>query len=86
MEVVKHIHIVEICGRRLVCDIDGMQKRNIPNRESLEFRISRLNAAAVFVVYLREADSHLSAARTGGGHNNKLALSFDKIILTEALF
>ena len=60
MERVYHVHIVEVGGRRLVCDIDRMLEGETPHRESLEFGISGLNSATILVIQLREAHRHLS--------------------------
>ena len=53
VERIYHINIVKICGCRLVRYINGVLKRNIPNRERFKFGIARFNTALMLVVKLR---------------------------------
>ena len=86
MEGIYHIHIVQICGSRLVCQIDGMLERKIPYRKCLELRISCLDAAQIFMIELGEAGRHLARAGTGSRHHDERTRGFDIFIATEAVF
>ena len=81
---VDHIDVVEVGGRRLVGDVDGMVERQVPDRECLVLCISRLDAALVVVVELRQACRHLAAAGTGGGDDDKLLCRLDIFVLAVA--
>ena len=52
MERIDHVDVIEIGRRRLIRQIDRMLQRQIPNRERLEFGISRFDAMLVFMVEL----------------------------------
>ena len=62
VEVVNHIHVVEVGRSGLVSHVDGVLQGDIPDGEGLELGIARLHAAPVLVVELTETDCHLSAA------------------------
>jgi hypothetical protein len=42
VEVVHHVDVLEVAGRRFVSHIYKMFERKIPDRESLELRITRV--------------------------------------------
>ena len=84
MERVNHIDVVQVCGCGLVGKIYGMFKRQIPNRESLEFSVTGLYAALVVVIKLRKARSHLAAARARRRNNDERPRCFDIIVLAVA--
>ena len=61
-----------------------MLERNIPYRERFKLCVARLDTALVFVIELRKAGCHFSAAGTGGSYNNKLSARLYVIIFTVA--
>ena len=77
MEVVNHINVLDIGGRRLVGDIDGMFQRQIPYRECFELRISRFNSPLVFVIELSETGCEFSAVWSGCVHDDERTRRFD---------
>ena len=83
---VDNVDIVEVGGRRLICEVDGVLQGQVPYGERLELCVSRLDAAQVVVIELGEAGRHLSASGAGRGYNNERALGLDIFILAEALF
>ena len=85
MEGVNHIDIVQICGSSLISQINRVFNRNIPDWEGLEFGITGLDAAFIFMIKLRQAGSHLPASGAGGGHDHERFGGFDIIILTVPL-
>ena len=85
MERVNHVHIVQVGRSSLIGNVDRVLQRQVPYRESLELSISGTDATFVLVVQLRQADSHLTRARTRSGDDDQLARSLHIIVLAEAL-
>lgn len=50
MERVDHVDVVQICGCRLICEVDRMLQRQIPDRKCLEFGISCMDSAFMFMI------------------------------------
>ncbi len=71
MKRINHVHIVEVSSRCLVSDVYGMLEWEIPHRECLEFRISRLDSVFMFVIKLAETHRHFTASRSGCGNDNQ---------------
>ena len=84
MEGVYHIDVVEIGSGRLVSQIDGVFERNVPDGERLEFSVSRLDSAKIFVIELRETGGEFPASGTGGCDDNELSLRFDIFVSSVA--
>ena len=80
MERVDHIHVIQICGGRFVGQIYRMAQRQVPDRESLEFGITRFNPPLMFMIQLGEAGGHFSAAGSGGSDDGQGLGGFDIII------
>ena len=85
VERVDHVHIVEVSCGCLICNVDRVLQRKIPYREGLELGISGLRSALVLMIKLAQADSHLSASGTRGGHNNQRLFSLYVVISAESL-
>ena len=62
-----------------------MLERQVPDRESLKFRITGGDAAFVFMIELAEAGSHLSAAGSGRRHDHELAAGFNVVVFAETV-
>ncbi len=84
MERVDHVYIVQIGGCGFISNIDRMFQRKIPDRESLEFRISGLDTSFVFMVKLTEAYGHFAASRARGCYHNQRLGCFHIIIFSES--
>ena len=67
---IDHIDIIQICRCRFICQIDRMLQRNIPDRESLIFSVSRLDPSFIVMVKLRKAGSHFPASGPRSCHNH----------------
>ena len=52
MEGINHVDIVKISRRCLICHIDRMLKRQVPDREGLELGVSGLNASLMLMIEL----------------------------------
>lgn len=50
MEWVDHIDIIQVSSSSLICKIDRMLQRNIPDWECLKFGITGSNSTLVFMV------------------------------------
>ena len=85
MEGVDHVHIVQVCGGGLVGQIDRVLQRNVPDGEGLELGVTGLDAALVFMVQLRQADGHFSAAGAGRGDDHQRALGLNVLVAAVAL-
>ena len=59
-----------------------MFQRNIPDWESLKFRIACFDTTFVFVIKLGKAGSHFSASWSRGSNDNQWSCCFDIVILT----
>ena len=68
---IDHVHIVQVCGCRLISQVHRMRQRQIPDWESLVFRITSTNSAFMFVVELGQTGRHLSASRSRCCYNNQ---------------
>ena len=53
MERIDHVDIVQVSRCCLICQVDRMFQRNVPDRESLEFRISGTDTSAMLLIKLR---------------------------------
>ena len=84
MEGVNHINVLQISRSSLVSHIYRMLQRQIPDGEGFEFSITGLNAALIFMIQLRQAGSHLAAARTGSSNNYQRTCSFYIVVLAIA--
>ena len=85
MERVDHVHVAQIGGRRLVCEVDRMLERDIPDREGLELRISGMAASFILMIELRQACRHLSAAGSGCGDDDERTCGFDIVVSSVAV-
>ena len=85
MERVNHVHIIEIGCSRLICYVDGMLKREIPDGECLEFGITCLYSVFLLLIELAQADSHLAAAGSRGSHHNERTCSNHIVVTSESL-
>ena len=85
VEGVYHVDVVEVGGRGLVGEVDGVLERQVPDREGLELRVARLHAALVLVIELRQAGGHLAAAGAGRGDDDELARRLYVVVLAEAV-
>ena len=85
MEVVYHVHVVEVGCCSLVCHVNRMLQRNVPYRERLELSIASLHATSVLVVELREAHRHLTTTWTRGGNNHQRTRGFHIVVFAETL-
>ena len=83
---VDHIDVAHIGGRRLVCEVDGMRQRDIPDREGLEFCVTRADASLMLMIQLGKTSCHLAAAGAGRCDDDELSCGFDIFIFAEALF
>ena len=81
VERVNHVHVVQVSRCSFVSEVDRVLERDVPNRERFKLGIASLDTALVFMINLREADSHLSTTRTRSGHHHEFARSFNKFIL-----
>ena len=52
VERVDHVDIVKICRRGLICKVNGMLEREVPDREGLKLGVSGLHSALVLMVEL----------------------------------
>ena len=84
MERIDHIHIIEVGSCSLVSKVYRVLKRYIPDRECLEFCISGLYAAFVFVVELGETCGHLTASRARCCNDDERSCGLDIIVLAVA--
>lgn len=84
VEVVDHIHVFDVGGRRLVRDIHGVFQRKIPDGEGFKLRIARLHAAFVFVIKLPKTRRKFSAVGARGVYDNQRTRRFDVRILAVA--
>ena len=82
MERVNHVHVVQVGRCSFIREVDRVLERDVPNRERFKLGIASLDTALVFMINLREADSHLSTTRTRSGHHHEFARSFNKFIFT----
>ena len=73
MEGVYHVHIVEVGCGSLIGDVHRVFEGEVPHGEGLKLSITSAYAPLMLVVELTETDSHLSAARSGGGDDDQRA-------------
>ena len=85
VEGIDHVHVVQIDGRGLVGEVHGVAQRQVPDRERLEFGITRAHAALVLVVELAQAGGHLAAAGAGRSHDDEAARRLDVVVAAEAV-
>ena len=85
VERVDHVDVVEVGRRRLVCDVDGMLEREVPDGESLELGIAGMYAPFVLAVELAETHRHLSASRSRCGDDDERSLGLHVVVLSESL-
>ncbi len=71
MKGVNHIKVADIRGCRLVCDVDRVFKRQIPDGKGFVFCIPCGIAALVLVIKLRQASRKLAASRSRSGDDDK---------------
>lgn len=83
---VDHIDVVEVCGSRLVGEIDRVGEREVPDRERLVFCIARLDAAEVLMIELGQTGRHFSASRSGSSDDDERTGGFYVLVLAEPLF
>ena len=84
MERVDHVHIIEVGSSSLICYVDRMLQREIPDRESLELGISGLDSSFVLMVELAEAYRHLTASRTRRGNHHQRPCGLNIVVLSES--
>ena len=80
MERIDHIYIVQISSGCLICQIDRMLQRDIPDRESLKFGIAGTDPALMFMIELGKTHCHFSASRSGSSYHNKRSGSFNVLV------
>ena len=85
MEGVYHVHVVKVGGRGLVCEVHRVLEREVPDREGLELRVARADAALMLMVELAQAGGHLAAAGAGRRDDDERARRLDIFVLSEAL-
>ena len=85
MERIDHIYVVKIGGCRFVSNVYGVFERQIPDRESLEFRVARFDSASVVVIQLTETRCHFTAPGSRCGYDDKFALGFYVVVFTVSL-
>ena len=85
MERVDHVDVIQICSGSFIGKVYRMFQRKIPDRESLEFRISGFYATFVFMIELGKAGCHLSASRSRGCDHNQRSCGFNIVIFSIAL-
>ena len=86
MEVVDHIHVIQIGSCRFVSYVHGVLQRKIPHGEGLELGVARLHATLVFVVELGKAGCHFAATGTGSGDQHQGTGGFNIFVFAESLF
>ena len=84
MEGIDHVDVVEVRRGGFVGDVDRVVQRQAPDREGLEFGVTGLDAALVFLVELAQADGHLAAAGSGGRHDDERPGRLHVVVLAEA--
>ena len=60
MEWVDHVDVIEVCGSRLIGQVDRMLQRQVPDREGLKLGIAGLDAPFVLMIKLGKAGGHLA--------------------------
>ena len=85
MEGVYHVHILKVSRCRFICDVNGMLKGQVPNREGLEFGIAGHPASPVLVIELGKACGKLAAASSGSCYNHQRLCYFNVRIGSVAL-
>ena len=86
MEGVDHVHVLEIRRRRFISHVYRVLQRQIPDREGLELRVSRLASADVLVIQLGKACGQLAAAASRTGHNDQRFCYFNIRVRTVSFF
>ena len=86
MEGVDHVHIAQICGGGLVCQVYRVIQRQIPNREGLKLGIACPVAPLMLMVQLAQTGGQLAAAGAGGGDHYQLAGGLHIFVTTVAVF
>ena len=85
MERVYHVDVVQVGRGRLVGYVHRMFEGKVPDRESLELGISRLDAPLVLLIELAKAHCHLAAARPRSRHDNQGLRGLDIVIPSETV-
>ena len=85
MERVNHVHVVQVGCGSLIGDVHRMLQRKAPHREGLKLGIAGVNTPLVLAIELAQTNRHLSAARTGSGHNHQRAGGLHIVVLAKAL-
>ena len=85
MERIDQVEVADVCRGRLVGNIHGVPEGQIPDGESLEFRIAGFYAVSILVVKLRQAGGQLTASRAGAGYDDERLFRFDAVIGAIAL-
>ena len=65
VEVVDHVHIVEVHGGGLIGQVHRVLEGQVPDGEGLKLGIARLHPTAVVVIELGQAGGHFARARAG---------------------
>ncbi len=77
VERVDHVDVEQVGRGRLVRRVDRVLEREAPDWEGLELRVTRVDAALVLVVDLRETGRHLAAVRAGCVDDDERPLRLD---------
>ena len=85
MEVVDHVHIIEIGRRSLVGYVDRVLQGNVPDGESLKLGIAGLHPTLILIIELGETDRHLTASRTWSRHHDKRTSGLHIVVLSETI-
>ena len=85
MERVDHVHIVQVGGSGLVCQVDRVLQGDVPDGEGLELGVTGLDAPLIFMIQLGQADGHFAAAGAGSRDNHQRALGLNVLVAAIAL-
>ena len=85
VERIDHVNVLQVGRSRLIRHIQRVLKRQVPNRESLELRITGFVSVCMLVIELAQAHRHLSASRTRRRDNDKRTRGLHEIIPTETI-
>ena len=85
MEGVDHVHVVQIGGGGLVCQIDGVLQGQVPDGEGLKLGVAGHDAPLMLMIELGQAGGHLAAAGAGGGEHHQGTGGLHIVVAAEAL-
>ena len=71
MEGVDHVDVLQVYRCRFIGNVDRMLERNVPDRESLELRVSGFASTDILVIQLGKAGCQLAAAAARSGNDDQ---------------